>query len=135
MIVQIKKTITPKGGPARQAGAPGNLGFTLRHALPSRAVNQVPVSRILPCGVCGLYFMRVTPVRPEKQQSIKLGFNVSKLGFAFWENSKYTSTHLGKEQCVSARAAKNGTRLNWQWAELKDSKGLAGVICKCSYAD
>lgn len=79
--------------------------------------------------------MRVTPVRPEKQQSIKLGFNVSKLGFAFWENSKNTSAHLGKEQSVSARAAKNRTRLNWQWAELKDSKGLAGVICKCRYAD
>lgn len=29
-----------------------------------------------------LYFMRVATVRPEKQQSIKVGFNVSKLGFA-----------------------------------------------------
>ncbi|CAM9158084.1 unnamed protein product, partial [Rangifer tarandus platyrhynchus] len=39
--------------------------------------------------------MRVATVRPEKQQSIKFGFNVSKLGFAFWKNSKYTSTYLG----------------------------------------
>lgn len=30
----------------------------------------------------GLYFMRSATVRPEKQQSIKVGFNVSKLGFA-----------------------------------------------------
>ena len=52
---------------------------------------------ILPCSICWLYFMRVATVRPEKQQSIKFGFNVSKLGFAFWKNSKYTSTNLGKE--------------------------------------
>jgi hypothetical protein len=66
--------------------------------------------------------MRVTPVRPEKQQSIKFGFNVSKLGFAFWKNSKNTSTYLGKEQSMSVCATKNGTRLNRQQAELKDSK-------------
>lgn len=39
--------------------------------------------------------MRVASVRPEKEQSIKFGFNVSKLGFAFWKNSKNTSTYLG----------------------------------------
>ena len=51
---------------------------------------------LLPCSVCWLYFMRVATVGPEKQQSIKPGFNVSKLGLAFRENSKYTSTYLGK---------------------------------------
>lgn len=58
--------------------------------------------------------MRVAAVRPEKQQSIKFGFNVSKLGFAFWKNSKYTSTYLRDETNISAQATKNAVRLNWR---------------------
>lgn len=65
---------------------------------PARALCPTAVRHAaLPGSVCWLHFVGVAAVRPEKQQSIKFGFNVSKLGFAFWKNSKYTSTYLGKE--------------------------------------
>lgn len=87
----------PEGLDSRQDAPQKRSGSPFDSPLPCHTVNQLSMNRTLPCSICWLYFVRVASVRPEKQQSIKFGFNVSKLGFAFWENSKYTSTYLGKE--------------------------------------
>lgn len=76
----------------RAGGCPSEAAAALPAARPATARGGA-----LPGGVCRLHFVRVAAVRPEKQQSVKFGFDVSKLGFAFWKNSKYTSTYLGRE--------------------------------------
>lgn len=100
-IIPIKQLRPRPSGKGRwRAGkyALENVHVHPSHPLPPYMLLTTSSRRggVLPCSVCWLHFMRVATVGPEKQQSIKPGFNVGKLGLAFRENSKYTSTYLGK---------------------------------------
>lgn len=41
--------------------------------------------------------MRVPPVRPEQQQTVKFGLYVGKLGLSFWEDSKKATVFLEEQ--------------------------------------
>lgn len=68
-----------------------------------------------PGGEGGLNLVRVSPVRPEQQQTVKFRLYVGKLGLSFWEDSKKATMFLEeqnkkKQPCYVYKSGQSNSR-------------------------